>query len=446
MELKELLKKSKEELAKRKSARLNAVRGGTSNVKVNGGMPEGLKKSLRDFGVKSLDRLIHVNTADKKFAYLGESKLDQVKSLKEGVDIAVMCAKLFGKPVEETKYYKDELSFQLKAFGISSGDDGYEWIPTEISSSYLEEYNLERKVSGLFADIKMPTNPYKFPVVTKGAIARTLAPATATGKQVFGTSNITFDATKLANRYELPEELSEDTAPDIIKVIRDHLIEGQEKAIEIAILEGDTDGTHMHSNTQLPDATGAISADSPEKSFDGLRKRVKGTAGAVDALAAAIDETLLAKARKAMGKFGVDPKQLAMISGVKVYNDLQQLDDVRTIEQYGAQATILTGELAKYEAIPVIVSEYLREDTNASAVNGAVGAENIKSTIILVNRKRFFNGLRRPIQVRVENNKTEFDVLDMVSFSRKAFQGVLKADGSNYAEESSVAMIYNIAV
>jgi hypothetical protein len=95
------------------------------------------------------------------------------------------------------------------------------------------------------------------------------------------------------------------------------------------------------------------------------------------------------------------------------------------------------------DLIPIIVSEWLREDTTAAGgVNGASG--NTKATMLLVNRKRFFCGLRRAIQVKVENNRTAFDAWDMVSFSRRAFEGVLKADGSNASTEKTVALLYNI--
>jgi hypothetical protein len=105
----------------------------------------------------------------------------------------------------------------------------------------------------------------------------------------------------------------------------------------------------------------------------------------------------------------------------------------------------VTGELARYEGMPVIVSEYLREDLAATGVNTSAGP-NDTASVMIVNRKRFWTGLRRAIQVRVENNKTEFDVLDLVTFSRRAFQGVLKADGSNFASESSIVVAYNIAL
>ena len=456
MELKDLLKKSKEELAKKKKARAaKASKAGTPQKTIKGGQPEALVKNLRKWGVKSLNDLLTVNTADKKFAYLGKEQIDVVKQLKEDVDVCVLTEKILGIKVKDQKYFQENCEFTLKALGIVSGDDGFEWIPTIVADSYIDEFNLDRKVSGLFFEVKMPSNPYKWPVLTNGAIARRVGQASAINKQVFKTDNtIQFDAEKLSGRYELPEELNEDSAPDVIKAIRQELMEGQEKAMEIGILEGDSAGA-LHNFSQLPDVAAgttiaAIAAETPETVFDGIRLRIMNAnalvAGqsAVDAGDTSISETELSQCRGKMGKFGTDPKQCAIIAGPKVYNQMLLLDDVRTIEQYGGQATVLTGELAKYEGMPVIVSEYLREDLDTTGVNSATPADNIRGSVIMVNRKRWFCGLRRAVQMLVEKNKTEFDVLDMVSFSRKAFQAVLKVDGSNYASESSAALVYNI--
>lgn len=400
-------------------------------------------KAVAKWGVKTLNELLHLNTGDKKFSYMSKSDREAVLSLKEAVDISLMIGARFGKSAQSTKAFKDLVEPAVKALGIESGEVGVNWVPTMISSSYVDEYNLERKVASLFQEIKMPSNPYDFPVLNNGAIATKLAERTQkSSKDEFAANKITFRAVKLSNQFELPEELNEDSAVDVMKVIRQELIEGQEKALEIAILEGDTTSTHQHTNTGIPGLSGVPAADSSERVFDGLRKRALAASLKFDCAAAVVNEGHLSSARQLMGKFGVNPAELALLCGPMGYNELLQLDDVRTLEQYGPQAPVLSGELAKYEGIPVIVSEWLREDTNTAGVNGASG--NTKKTMFIVNRKRFMLGMRRPIQLKVENYRTGFDVWDMVSFSRRAFQGILAADGSNASSEKSVVLLYNI--
>lgn len=442
--LKEQLKAAKDGLEAYKQKRLSA----TSSTSSNKSFAQIEKEAVARWGVKTLSELIRVNTASKDYRHISSEQKEAVKSLKEAVDLSIMCAKIFAKPVTKTAAYQNMVVPTLKAFGIDSGDNGFEWIPTMISESYIDEYNLERKVSQLFQEIKMPSNPYNFPVLSNGAIATKLGEAAQKGtKDTFTSSAVQFSAVKLSNQYELPEELQEDSAVDVMKVIRQELIEGQEKALEIAILEGDQTATHMHTNTGIPGQTGVPAADSPERVFQGLRKRclAAGTGAKVDAGASTLNESHLRSARSKMGKFGVNPAELALICGPKGYNEMQDLDDVRTLEQYGPQAPVLTGEMAKYEGIPVIVSEWLREDTDTTGANGATAGNNVKLSLILVNRKRFMLGLRRAVSIEVTRFRTAFDVWDMVSFSRRAFNGVLKTDGTNYASESSVALIYNVA-
>ena len=442
---KEALIARREELMQKKAA----IQGQSKSVSNNG-----LRKALAPWGVKSLNELMGIgrdvegvskgiNTAAKKYSYLPQAKKEAVLALKEASDLAVMEGQYFGKEVKHTNAYNQMvLPILEKDFGISPGDEGATWIPTGVSTSYIDEFNLERKVAGLFQEIRMPTNPFKFPVLSDGAVATQVSAATAKSpKDVFQDSTITFDAVKLSNQYLLPEELQEDSAVDVMAVIRQELIEGTEKALEIAILNGDTDGTHMDTNSIF--GAGATSADSSERFWDGLRKRgVSAASSQEDAGGDALDEADLVAARKKMGKFGVNPKDLAYICSPCGYNQLMDLPNVKTLETYGSSATILAGELGRIFGIPVIVSEYMRDDLNASGVNDGVTTD--RTAILLVNRKRYMMGLRRALQIRIERNQTDRDATDMVSFSRYAFNGVLEADGSNYASESSLAYIINI--
>lgn len=441
--------KSKELLAQLKAARDQAkeykskrlAASGASAPQANGFESE-VKAVAARFGVKSLNDLIQINTADRRYKAVPSETREAVLQLKEAADITLMIAQRFGVKPQETKAYEDCVRPALKALGIGSGDTGYAWIPTVVSESYVDEYNLERKVASLFTEVRMPSSPFVMPVLSNGAVATILGQnAQKSPKDDFTTSSITMTAVKLSNQFELPEELQEDSAIDMMKLIRQQLIDGQSKAEEIAILEGDTTSTHQHTNSYA--GAGAPAAASPERAFMGLRKRALAASLTADAGGNPISEAHLSSLRQKMGKFGINPRELAYIAGVKGYNQLMDLDDVRTLEQYGPKATVLTGELGQVNGIPVIVSEWLREDTSGtSGVNGA--SANTKATLLLVNRKRFYCGLRRSIQVVVEKNRTGYDTWDAVSFQRRAFEGVLKADGSNVASEKSVAILVNI--
>ena len=445
------LEKRKQELIEQKKRAIMV--GNVSN-------PTGKSKLLTAFGVKSVDELLGttkmtnvgredgvkgVNTASNQYAHVSQEYKNAVLQLKAATDHAIIESKIFNKPVEDTQSYKTQLLPLIKAFGIGSGDQGFEWIPTGVSSSFIDEFNLERRVAGLFTEIRMPTNPFKFPVLSNGAVATKLGVATAKSpKDTFDTdSTITFDAIKMSNQYLLPEELSEDSAPAILQVIRQELVEGAEKAIEIAIINGDTAATHQDNDSIF--GAGVPATDSSERFWDGLRKRAlqAGAAATVDNGGGQLAGSSITEGRKAMGKYAVMPRDLALIVSPAAYFGLQDDADVTTLEKYGSAATVLTGELARIKGVPVIVSEWMREDLDATGVN-SVGGPNDKTAALLVNRRRFYTGLRRGLQIRVERNQTDLDATDLVSFMRYTFQGVLLADGSNYADESTVAYIVNV--
>ncbi len=91
------------------------------------------------------------------------------------------------------------------------------------------------------------------------------------------------------------------------------------------------------------------------------------------------------------------------------------LTQVRTLDQYGPQATILTGELAKIDGIPVIVSESMllagddgfRVETEAS---------NDEGTIIVANRDMWKVGFRRQLLIEIDRDIRKRIYVMVVSF------------------------------
>jgi hypothetical protein len=109
---------------------------------------------------------------------------------------------------------------------------------------------------------------------------------------------------------------------------------------------------------------------------------------------------------------------------------------VTTIEKYGPNATIVQGELGRVYGIPVVISEYVREDLNAVGLYD--GSDVTRTVMILVNRKGYAIGDRRTLKVKVaESVQTDQQIL--VCTMRKAFSPIYAAS------DPSVAIAYNIS-
>jgi Phage capsid family len=399
------------------------------------------QRLLGAFRAKSIPHLLRTNIGHPMFAHVDPGLKAAALCLKRDFDIARLWAQISTgegiermertdrdqeifsaapacKSIGSTGVWKNlDLEARLKAFGTGVAGAGLEWIPTAISANYIEEYELDRKLVGVFKKIDMPTNPYKQSFAKQVTRARRVAEGGEATDSQFGTDTITFDAEKLFEYYKLPEELNEDSAPNILQLGRDQVIQSQGRAVEDTILNGDNSGTHMDS-----DVTGVVDN---RTAWKGLRKyaldnSANGTV--VDFLGAGPSKTKLDEMRVAMGKFGVDVSELGWIFGSTGYIKASNIDEVTTVEKFGPNATILKGALAAFRGIPILVSEFVREDLNDSGVYD--GATTDRTFVLLANLKRWYVGMRRPIRVTAKPDpRPEFDRWQLVSYQRIDFKG-----------------------
>lgn len=436
-------------------AALIASRGGGGGHSGSLGVNADEQRAMRFFQKSHPRDLLQVNVADPRFKHVPDELKMIVLNFKASIDVARFVAQRFhGEPLDivgdkeandrtahvkgilSTRYGKEVLAPALKAFGSTVANAGDEWVPTAVATSYLEEFELRRVLEGRFEMVNMPSNPFDWPKmsgVTKARIA-TEGQTNFAGAN-FSTDKIRFTATKLEEFYILPEELDEDSAPNFMAAGRTEVVNAQERAAESAIINGDDDGTHIDSDTQ------AGAAELAEKAWKGLRRQALANSAngvTVDFLNAATSNANLATLRTRMGKFGSDPGPLLILAGPIVYQQLVNLPEVATVEKFGPMATILKGALAAWQGIPIINTEWFREDLNAAGVYD--GVTTTRAGILMLHSSRWYMGQRRPIRVKLMPDLPGSDRWLLASYRRVTFQGHTQG-----AVEKSVAYGYNIA-
>lgn len=433
------------ELKKKQAEELYAPRASNSNSDE--------RKAMSYFGCSHVKSLLEVNTNHPRFAHVPAQYKHLVKELKNSVDTARFVAQHFhggerdfvGKTEKQdrvaslknlatTNYGKNELAARLKAFGSTVSGAGDEWVPTLIASSYIDEFELEKMVEGRMVQVDCPSSPYQLPVKNGVKKARKIAENTAITDVNFGTTTLTFTASKLGEYYSIPEELDEDSAVSFIPMARDELVRAHLRAVESAIINGDNDGTHIDSDTQ------ALGADVAEKLWKGLRRQAianSANGGTADFGAAAVTKALLQGMRANGGKFFTDPTQCLWIVGPQVYSQMLGLDEVSTVDKFGPMATVLRGALAAYMGIPIVVSEHMREDLNNSGVYD--GITSTKGGLLLVNERRWYVGRRRPIKIMASQDLPNQDRQLLAAYQRKDFQGHVQS-------ASEVSAVYGINI
>lgn len=401
------------------------------------------------FGASSIEKLMNTNVADDRFAHVGDNAKATVLAIKRDLDISRAIGQMFHgaeldsesrngrvKGVLDNSFAREvDLKGRLKAFGSGVVGAGDELVPTLVASNFVEEYELLKKVQGLFKSLNMPSATWEVPVQTKVTSARLIGEGAAATDSNFGTDKLVMTAKKFNEYFILPEELDADSAAPILSLARSEVIEAQARAIERAILEGDISAPHMDSDV--------LAADDARKAWKGLRKAALAAASTVDFAGGGVTKVGLDAMRKKMSKYGVNPNELVYLCGSSAYSQMLNIDEVTSVDKIGSSyATLIKGALSMYRGSPVVVSEFVREDLSDLGVHDGVTTN--RTYLILVNAKRFYMGQRAPIKVMVKQDaRPEYDRWQLVSYQRAAFVGHKQAGealagGGTSAERSVV--------
>ena len=332
--------------------------------------------------------------------------------------------------------FKDQYKRVLRAMDTDTSNEGVDWIPTGIGSSLHERVRASGKVAPLFQRINLPTNPWKWPLEGADATAyRVAEPTSDTATKVTvstpGTGAATFDAEIFGGRVLFSKSLEADSALAILPYVQRKLVQAFVDAEERAILDGDTDGTHQDTDTNSAGATDAAWA------WDGLRKRALANSSASGG--SALTVALLAARRADMDYYGLNPAEMAFIVPISSYYALVTDTNVITVDKFGPQATILNGQLGSLYGVPIIVSEHVRTNLNASGIHDAI--TTTKTYALAVNRNEWVMGQRTPLALETDDSLyRETYQRVVVGFMRQDFQNV-NARGTS---EDDTSIVYNV--
>jgi hypothetical protein len=330
--------------------------------------------------------------------------------------------------------YRDQWNHLLRALDVDTSGEGGTWVPTGIGAALHEQVRASGRVAPLFERISLPTNPWKMPIEGTDATAyRVAEPTSDTATKVTastpGTVAATFDAEIFGARTLWSRSVDPDSAVAMVPFVLRKLTQAFVDAEERAILDGDSDGTHQDADVQALGATDARTA------WDGLRKKALAE---TTVTATSTSVANLAALRAGMGKYGINPSDLAFIVGVSAAHDLLADANLLTVDKFGPNATILNGQIGAIFGVPVVVSEHVRENLNASGVED--GITQTKTYNLCVNRREFAIGQRMAFDVMTSDELyMETFQRVAVAFMREDFQHIGSA-----AANDDVAISFNV--
>lgn len=318
----------------------------------------------------------------------------------KGLDDCFILSKVLQRPVQSLKSWSKwtaKHSEFKKALDTAASGGGSEWIPTGFTNRLWELVRVQGVVAGLFTVIPMPTNPYKLPIqigrLTSWKHAEQTGDTGQTKIPVSDTASLTSSQTLTAVghgvRVLVSKDLEEDSIIPMLPFLQQQVVLALAEGREDAIINGDVQSTHQDSDV-------TDSADR-RKMWDGLRRIALANSYSQDLATLTIDNLRLN--RSGMGRYGVNPGDLAQICDLRSYIKLLSMDVVTTLEKFGPNATILKGQLGAVDGSPVIVTEWARNNLNASGVYD--GTTTSKGGILTVNRNGYVIGERRVASVQL---------------------------------------------
>lgn len=300
-----------------------------------------------------------------------------------------------------------------RAFADSSTVGG-EWIPDDyvpLLQTYIKGARA-MGVGGLVEDIVVGRDTTIIPFLGNGFTPYVRGKTTSDDPAQFrtssiGTDNRTVTVKTLAVRTQVDDEAAEDAYAFFMNSIFSEAAFALVSAEEDAFINGDTTASHQDTiATWTADGEWAASpgggSDDHRRMALGLRARAVDITNSVDRSTFTF-ATWMADRATLKGPKGQPLDVAAIVNGTILATKLMTLAEVVTIEKFGANATAVSGEIARLGGVPLLESAFMTFDLAASGLYTGSGATG---GYAMFKRSRFKRIVRRAVRFAVQRDET----------------------------------------
>ena len=346
---------------------------------------------LKSQMAKYQDEIKALQTSKMQFQENSRSTAQSQFSEKEMAN-AVMLSKMLNK----RDVFDTNLGSRMKA--VTTVDQ----FLSNFSSNIYTEMEQQLIIAPMFNRMTVDARNFRVPVAdedTDGDVAMFQSGTFATGindQAHVPTSNqnviksVDFTPHKFMATTHLAKDEEEDTVLPLIDFLRAAATRRLARSIDKSILRGSGAVAGFNAN---PAAAITRGGSNPSVITGVVTQAASaGLAAAANGLNADITPANIAAARSVLGKYGLQlGNDLVFVTSIEGYNALVSNSDFRTVDNFGANATYLTGSVGAVYGIPVAISEFM--DTK-----GAVGSHQG----CLIYKPGFMIAERRGIEIESE--------------------------------------------
>jgi HK97 family phage major capsid protein len=326
----------------------------------------------------------------------------------------------------------------LSSGGVGTGD---ELVPLDMSSQIWDDMFLMSRVVGSMNSIGMTSNPMDIPLSFGDMTWRKGSENTATTPTDPATANGRMTTTELVTEVNWSYTLDEDAIVAVAPLLRSRIAQSGAEIMDDFALNADATSAAT-GNINSDDGSPAADAYYLSSGQDGLIHQwlIDNTNMANDAGGDALTDADITGALAGMGKYAVDPNQVVMVTGANTYlNGLLTLTNVIGNDQIGFDNVILTGQLASYRGIPIVVSASHRL-AEADGKLSTTAASNTLGRITFFNRQTWLSGFKRNLLIETDRDIRKRQMITVVSL-RQAI-----ASRGTRSTNTHTAGVYNILV
>lgn len=328
------------------------------------------------------------------------------------------------------------IAAQISKANYDGSGVGAELIPDQFLAQLHMEYQVPTVVRSLFNEVQMTSNTMLAPRIDRGGRPYIKGTVTSDNPALYPVSTVSMGqaqitAKGLATRYILDEELIEDSAVLLLPAMQRMIAKDMRDALEDAIINGDSAATHQDdiANWDIRGrwgSTGLGGSNDHRRLFVGLRAAAfdKSTTLNINSFDAAKMLELISQ----LGEYAASDKVL-IVSPEALYENLMGLEQLITLDKFGPQATILTGQLGSIFGMPVVVSRFMSDDL---ATTGKYTGSGATTGMLVVSRESWNIFARRGIQIQQEQDITS-GAYNMVATERLTFDSLDASTVKNVA-------------
>jgi HK97 family phage prohead protease/HK97 family phage major capsid protein len=353
---------------------------------------------------------------DRSKVEFSDRDVREVNLSKKDICEAVLLSKITRKELADTRLGKQLLEKAAANASSSFKAPSDLWEQT-LSNTLEEDIQLQLVVAPMFREIQLQAAKQVISVNPDMGyadwVSSTNYGATAsTDPEVTKTlTEVTLTASKLAAKAYLTDETEEDAIIPILPLINEGLARAHARKIEWALLNNNSASDTGESAKTFADGlivrTTTLSTNISADGTASAKVLANGTSKFTAAHVLA--------ARRAMGKYGVNPADLMAILSIEAWYDLLEDPAFADITQVGANvATKLTGTVGRVYGIECIVSPEMPAEANSAA------------GMVLVNPRNFLVPRLRGVTLQSDYD-VERQRRVLVATQRLGFSSIISA-------------------